>query len=95
VTISLATLGIATMGTFAFLAVSGSDLVTSVFEVVSALGTVGLSLGSVDYSSDASKVLGTVLMFVGRLGPLTLATALAARSFPSLIRYPEDRPLIG
>jgi len=95
VTISLATLGIATMATFALLTVSESNLVTSVFEVVSALGTVGLSLGSVDYSNDASKVLVTVLMFVGRLGPLTLATALAARSFPSLIRYPEDRPLIG
>jgi potassium uptake TrkH family protein len=95
VTISLATLGIATMATFAFLTVSDNDLVTSVFEVVSALGTVGLSLGSVDYSTDASKALVTVLMFVGRLGPLTLATALAARSLPSLIRYPEDRPLIG
>ena len=94
-TVSLATLGIATGATFAFLLVSETGLVASVFEVVSALGTVGLSMGDIDYGNDASKVLMSVLMFVGRLGPLTLATALAARSIPSLIRYPEDRPLIG
>lgn len=94
-TVSLATLGIATGATFAFLLVSETGLVASVFEVVSALGTVGLSMGDIDYGNDVSKVLMSVLMFVGRLGPLTLASALAARSIPSLIRYPEDRPLIG
>ncbi len=95
VTISLATLGIATAATFALLVVSETNLVAGVFEVVSALGTVGLSMGGIDYESDASKILVSVLMFVGRLGPLTLASALAARSLPSLFRYPEDRPLIG
>jgi trk system potassium uptake protein TrkH len=94
-TVSLATLGIATGATFAFLVVSDTGLVAGVFEVVSALGTVGLSMGGIDYGNDISKVLMSVLMFVGRVGPLTLASALAARSIPSLIRYPEDRPLIG
>jgi Trk-type K+ transport system membrane component len=94
-TVSLATLGIATAATFALLVVSDTGLVAGVFEVVSALGTVGLSVGGVDYGNDLSKVLMSVLMFVGRLGPLTIASALAARSLPSLIRYPEDRPLIG
>ena len=95
VTISLATLGIATAATFALLVVSNTNLVSAVFEVVSALGTVGLSMGDVDYENNVAQVLVSVLMFVGRLGPLTLASALAARSIPSVIRYPEDRPLIG
>jgi hypothetical protein len=34
-------------------------------------------------------------MFLGRLGPITLAAALALRSHPNLFRFPEDRPLIG
>lgn len=95
ITIALASLGIAAAATFALLVVSDTSLVSAVFEVVSALGTVGLSMGGIDYESDTAKVLVSVLMFVGRLGPLTLASALAARSIPSVIRYPEDRPLIG
>jgi potassium uptake TrkH family protein len=95
VTISLATVGIATASTFALLVVSDTGLVSGVFEVVSALGTVGLSVGDIDYESDSAQVLVSALMFIGRLGPLTLASALAARSIPSLFRYPEDRPLIG
>lgn len=47
-----------------------------VFEVVSALGTVGLSMGATGELSSAGKLILIVVMFVGRLGPLTLGLAL-------------------
>ncbi len=44
---------------------------------------------------DAGKYVLTVLMFVGRTGTMTLAAALALRSRRRVIRYPEERPIIG
>ncbi len=46
----------------------------ALFEVVSAFGTVGLSTGITPGLSDASKLLSIFIMYVGRLGPLTIAT---------------------
>jgi len=66
------------------------------FEVVSAFGTVGLTAGMTGLLSTAGKILILCLMFVGRVGPLTLAVALAKRkNVRSPIHYPEDRVMIG
>jgi trk system potassium uptake protein TrkH len=66
------------------------------FEVVSAFGTVGLTAGLTPLLSVAGKVLITLTMFIGRVGPLTMAVALAQRKFNrSPIHYPEDRVMIG
>jgi trk system potassium uptake protein len=65
------------------------------FEVVSAFGTVGYSLGVTPYLSTASKLVVVVTMFVGRLGPLTLIAALAQQPAAQLMRYPEEKILIG
>lgn len=65
------------------------------FEVVSAFGTVGLSTGITDDMPTSGKILLTLLMFVGRVGPLTFALALAARYRSSLHRRPEERMSIG
>ncbi|MGH3663533.1 MAG: potassium transporter TrkG, partial [Micromonosporaceae bacterium] len=65
------------------------------FEVISAFATVGLSTGiTPGLGSDAQLVL-IVLMFVGRVGPMTVGAALALRSRHRLYRLPKDRPIVG
>nr|WP_243108431.1 TrkH family potassium uptake protein [Maliibacterium massiliense] len=67
------------------------------FESVSAFGTVGLTMGITPILHDASKILIALLMFAGRVGPLTLTLALAARQHDNedTFRYAEDRVLVG
>ena len=67
-----------------------------VFEAFSAFSTAGLSTGITPELSVAGKLLVTTLMFVGRIGPLTLALAVASKaSSPAVIKLPEERVLIG
>lgn len=66
------------------------------FEVVSAFGTVGLSLGITPFLSMLGKVAIIIMMFVGRVGPLTLVLAVGSRVvLPSKVDYPEGKVLIG
>lgn len=66
------------------------------FEVVSAFGTVGLSLGITTQLSTVGKLVITITMFVGRIGPLTLFMALAQRrQVKSVIQYPDEEIMIG
>ena len=65
------------------------------FEVVSAFATVGLSTGITPDLPPPAQVVLIVLMFVGRVGTITVATALALRSGRRLYRYPEERPIVG
>jgi Trk-type K+ transport system membrane component len=65
------------------------------FEVISAVGTVGLSTGITADLPEAGKVMLSVLMFIGRLGPISVATALALRKTRRHFEYPRERPLIG
>jgi trk system potassium uptake protein TrkH len=65
------------------------------FEATSAFGTVGLSTGITPDLSDASLLVVTVTMFIGRLGPLTLILALVQRSGRETRRLPEERIRIG
>lgn len=65
------------------------------FETVSAFGTVGLSRGITGDLTDPGRVVVSLLMFMGRLGPLTLLTALGTRVNPSRIIYPEKELMIG
>lgn len=60
------------------------------FETVSAFGTVGLSTGITSQLSAAGKLAIIMTMFVGRLGPVTLAVSLSRQDVPSTIRYPLD-----
>lgn len=87
--------GIVAVFTFAIMALTPFTFEQVVFEVVSAFGTVGLSLGITHELADPAKVLIALLMFIGRLGPLTLAVALAARSKATLVRLPEERMIVG
>lgn len=65
------------------------------FEVVSAFATVGLSTGITAAMPPAGQLVLILLMFVGRLGPVTLGAALALRERPLLYEFPKERPLIG
>jgi len=66
------------------------------FECVSAFGTVGLSLGITPFLSVMGKFVLVMVMFVGRVGPLTLVLALANRVvLPRKVNYPEGKVLIG
>ena len=64
------------------------------FEAFSAFGTVGLSAGLTPHLSTLGKLLIVVLMFVGRIGPLTLAALFTERKKRPL-RYPEENVLVG
>jgi Trk-type K+ transport system membrane component len=65
------------------------------FEVVSAVGTVGLSTGITADLPDHAKFLLSLLMLFGRLGPIIVATSLALRRTKRHFEYPKERPLIG
>jgi trk system potassium uptake protein len=65
------------------------------FDVVSAFGTTGYSLGVTPDLSSTGKLLIMITMFVGRLGPLTLIAALARQQPTQLLHYPEEKILIG
>jgi len=65
---------------FVLLATEGRGFAETAFEVFSALGTVGLSLGLTPELSEVGRIVVILLMFLGRLGPLTLASSLTGAS---------------
>jgi trk system potassium uptake protein len=93
--VALLGVGLAVASTFVLLGLSDEDLDRVLFEVLSALGTVGLSTGITAELPAAGQVVLVVLMFVGRLGPLALASALALRERPRHYERPEERTIIG
>jgi len=64
-------------------------------ETVSALATVGVSQGITPHLSWMGKLLVIFLMFVGRIGPLTLALALGERRQRGAMHYPEGKIMVG
>lgn len=66
-----------------------------VFETASALGTVGLSMGITPFISTYGKLALVVLMFLGRLGPISVFAALARRDRDQAVLYPREEPLTG
>jgi len=77
------------------LEITGLPLDVVLFEVLSAFATVGLSTGITPDLPDEAKYVLSALMFVGRTGTMTVAAALALRDRRRVIRYPEERPIIG
>lgn len=65
------------------------------FEVISAFATVGLSTGITHLLPVSGQLLLVVLMFAGRIGTITVASALALRTRKLLYELPKERPLIG
>lgn len=78
-----------TLGTIILSATEEAELADIMFEVVSAFGTVGLSTGITPALSAAGKIVIVVLMFIGRLGPLTILAAAAQPEKRIRISYPR------
>jgi trk system potassium uptake protein TrkH len=79
----------------AMLAIEETNFVKILFEVVSAFGTVGLSMGLTPELSTASRWIIIITMLIGRAGPLTFALAIGEKRKKSKIRYPKENILVG
>ena len=82
------------LGTFLIVATHDGDFIVLFFEVASAFGTVGLSMGATGELNGFGRALIVLTMFVGRVGPLTLGFFLATRR-PPRVRYPEGQVYLG
>ncbi len=83
------------LSTLALMVSDGLELLPALFEVTSAFGTVGLTLDVTSNLSTFGKVLISVIMFLGRVGPITFIVALAARQRTPRYKYPEEEIAIG
>ncbi|WP_454041380.1 TrkH family potassium uptake protein [Cellulosimicrobium sp. Marseille-Q8652] len=77
------------------LEITGETLDVILFETISAFATVGLTTGITPTLPDTGKYVLVALMFIGRTGTITFAAALALRDRRRIVRYPEERPIIG
>jgi trk system potassium uptake protein TrkH len=95
--LSVALLGVALVGsaTLALVAISGLDLDRVQFEAVPAFDTVRLSTGITAALPPAAQYILIALVFIGRIGPITMASALALKERRKLFRLPEERPIVG
>ncbi len=96
--ITLMALTIVTVGTYLMVVMEAGNpefrFIDALFEVVSAFGTVGLSTGVTANLSVGSKILSILIMYIGRLGPLTIAT-LWYFTKGERAEYPEGNIAIG
>lgn len=73
----------------------GKDIMSLLFETVSAFATVGLSMGITADLSDIGKIIIAIAMFMGRVGLLTFAFALSNRVKSNNFRYPNTNMIVG
>ncbi|WP_244928520.1 potassium transporter TrkG [Nocardioides sp. W7] len=94
-TVVLLALAAIAVGTMTILLVTDYALDVVLFETISAFATVGLSTGITPNLPPAAEITLMVLMFVGRVGTITVASALALKSRHRHYHLPEERPVIG
>jgi trk system potassium uptake protein TrkH len=80
---------------FALLLIEPFSFQKILFEAISAFGTVGLSMGITAKLSSLGQICIIILMYIGRVGPLTLIFALSERSKPADFTYIEEKISIG
>lgn len=73
----------------------GQSFMTLLYETVSAFATVGLTLSFTPKLSEIGKILIMIMMYLGRVGPLTVVLALTRIKTNTGIKYPEGKILIG
>jgi potassium uptake TrkH family protein len=93
--VALLAVAVVVAATGVLLVLTDFSLDAVLFETISAFSTVGLSTGITADVGVAGELVLTALMFIGRLGPITLASALALRTRPRLYDLPHERPIIG
>ncbi|WP_127502738.1 TrkH family potassium uptake protein [Actinoplanes solisilvae] len=95
---AVALLGVATVaiGTLLVLGItSGVAFDRALFEVMSAFSTAGLTTGLAAELPQSSQLVLSAMMFIGRVGTIAVASALALSTRHRRYRYPEERPLVG
>lgn len=96
IAVSFLSLSITIVGTFLILVYDNFPFIQTIFEAISAFNTVGLSMGITPQLSVFSKVVISLLMFIGRVGPVTFAVALTQREQDEkFIQYPHENMLVG
>ncbi len=96
--IILLSVGTLAAGIFLLLITETASFMEVAFDAISAFGTVGLSAGLSGAGTDmtaAGKLILTVLMFVGRLGPVTLVLSVAQIRERAVYRYPAEQVMVG
>jgi len=95
ITVTLAALFLVIIVSMVLSTTEPRNFLMILFEVTSAFGTVGLSMGLTPELTTFGKVMILLTMFVGRLGPMTLAFAIGPKAEKELFRYPEGKITIG
>lgn len=95
ISVALLAVGAVIGSTMTLMVYGGFEMSRTLFETVSAFATTGLSTGLTSDLPKPGQTLLILLMFVGRLGPITVGTALALRHRERRYRLPEERPIIG
>ena len=95
ITVALLASAVVIAATTALMLMTDFGLDRLLFEVVSAFGTVGLSTGITADLPPAGQLILVLLMFIGRLGPITFASSLALRERRTTYEFPQERPIIG
>jgi trk system potassium uptake protein TrkH len=91
----LLAVGLVGVSTLAILSLTTQPLDKVLFEVISAFATVGLSTGITAALPPSAQMILVGLMFVGRVGTITVAASLALRARHVPFRYPQERPIVG
>jgi Trk-type K+ transport system membrane component len=86
---------IVALSTIAITQITKLPVVDVLFDVISAFGTVGLSSGVAEALPDAGSYILALTIFMGRVGTVTLAAAVAATSRSQLYSLPVERPIVG
>jgi len=94
-TVALVSVGVIVVATLILLSLTDLSLDLVLFDTISAFATVGLSSGALAEMPGSAHIILAVLMFAGRLGPITLAAALATKERTRRYRLPEERPIVG
>lgn len=94
-TILVLSAGAIVIATLAIVPMTALPYEKVLFEVISAFGTVGLSTGITATLPPAAQSILVVLMFVGRVGVVTLAAAIAVNHTRRSYRFPEEKPIVG
>ena len=96
VTIALLGVALVAAGTLALIALTDHvPFDRALFEVTSAFATVGLSTGITASLPPSAQTVLVVLMFIGRVGTISVGTAIALNTRRRMYRYPEERPIVG
>ncbi|MCX4389335.1 TrkH family potassium uptake protein [Micromonospora peucetia] len=96
ITVALLSVALVVCGTVVLIFLTeGVRYYEALFEVTSAFTTTGLSVGVAAALPESGQLALIVLMFVGRIGPLTLGSAIALNTRRRLYRYAEEQPIVG